>query len=289
MKSFYIITLSSLIVAGALQAATVVNSPQEAKKQAKEKQADCIVMVYGGDWDRLGQNYKKKCWDMPSVQNGIDAATFTSTLTFDQTTDKAKRAEVDKRIKEMAINTSSLPTISFFDKTGFEYCVLFGDTLPKNANALLTRIKQVQALRQKRDELITKSQGLNGIEKAKALGSAGDIGGIKRAPSLVEELKKCDPKDESGYVKRFTFEIWPLHQYLDKPKDEALKAIDAELASKSLTASQKQKIYGLRSTILRRNKASNEELKDNFKKMHDLDPDSVDGKAAVKAMKLYVK
>ncbi|MEG0587210.1 MAG: hypothetical protein RR506_04785 [Akkermansia sp.] len=272
-----------------LYAATFIGSPEEAKKQAKSSQSDCIIMIYGGDWNRQGKVFQEKCWNENILKTGIDSSTIVSTLCSPQTTDSEQNKQANEQKKNVGVSYSSLPALSFLDKNGFEYCSLSGDKLPRNATTLMARIRQIQALRQKRDDLLEKSKSMSGVNQAKLLGSAGEINGLNRPPSILNDLKKCDPEDQSGYIKRFTFDVWSLHQYMKSSKEEALAALDKELTAKGLTADQKQQIYGVRGMILLRNKASADELRDNFKKMNALNPQSINGKAAVQAALIYAK
>lgn len=277
----------ALACSAGLHAATVADSVEDAKKRAKESRSDCIVMVYGGDWDRVGKAFHDKCWK--AVVPQIDPKAFVSTRLLPQVSSKEAEQEDNQKAKAFGADVPSVPSVFLFDADGFCYASLSGDLLPSTPTPLLTRIAQLQRLRASRDELIQKSQSLKGPEKAKMLGRAGEINGLNRPPDLLKEIQKCDPEDKAGYAQRYTFEIWKLHENLDKPKEEAIAALDAALKSPALTAQQKQKIYGLRGTILRKNKASDSELKENYGKMRALDPQSIEGKAALQAQKAYTK
>lgn len=278
---------AALIAAAPLQAGTFLEAPAEAKTKAQAAKADFIVMAYGGDWDRLGKSYLARCWK-PSVKL-ISASTYLSIAVYPQNPDKKLQEQIDRQQKGVNINVSSLPSVHLFDASGFCYATLSGDQLPRTPQALADAIANLQSLRQKRDALIGQSASKQGVEKAKLLGRAAEIPGIARNQSIIKDIEKCDSTDKSGYVKRLTFSIWPLHDCLKKPKDEALAQLDKELQTPSLTAEQKQKIYALRGTVLRRNKATAEELKQNYDKMRALAPHSMLGKAAVNAARVYAK
>lgn len=290
MKIYSLITtvfVSFCLSATVLHAGQYVDSPAEAAQKSKSAKADLIVMAYGGEWDRIGKAYFNKCWK-PAIKM-IDPGTFVSTAEFPENPDKATKEKLEKEYKGLSMDFGSLPALFLFDGEGFCYASLWGQKLPKSPSSLAALIADLQAKKKKCNELVAQGRAAKGVEKAKLLGMAAEVQGINRNPQLVKDITAADPKDESGYVKKLTFSIWPLHECFDKPKEEALALLDKELASPHLSAEQKQTIYGVRGTVLRRNKATPQELKENYEKMYSLDPQSLLGKAAIKAMKAYAQ
>lgn len=262
----------------------------EAKQKARETNEDYIVLAYGKDWEYLSTEYKKRVWDNPVSFEKLDGKTLVCSVTFAENPTQEEAQQENERNKEFGQGVTCFPQVYLFDKTGFCYATLYGSQLPKRADQLALKLESLQKARKKRDALIARSaEAGNGKEKAKLLGQAGEIPSLHRPGNILEELKKADPEDESGYQKRFTFNAYEFHKYFNVPKDEAMKAFKEAIASPAYTPEQKQMILGVQSTVLRRNNGTNKELRDTFQKMYSLAPNSPMGKAAKNAMKAYVK
>lgn len=289
-----LIATCCLFAAGALLLQASVrmdDSPVEARQKATRDHVDCLVLVYGKDWDRIGAVFRQKVWNQDSVQQAMGNKTVSSVLEVPQNLSKEENDIFEKDVrKKVGANVRSMPGIAFFDAKGFCYASLSGSDLPRESMRLAEKIRQTMELRAKRDALLAEASRKEGQEKARLLCMAGEIRGINRDPEILKELKKCDPEDKSGYVGRYTFNVFDLQPKLkDVSKEEGLKILDEALRIPRLTAEQKQKIYGLRGSFLRWQKASAAEQKENYKRMRDLDPNSFYGKAAVNASKAFAQ
>ncbi len=274
-----------------LQAAVQVDSPVEARHKAMADKVDCLVLVYGKDWDRVGAAFRERIWNQASVQKVMGEKTLSAVLEVPQNLSQEEGDKFEKDVrKKVGANVRSMPGIAFFDGKGFCYATLSGSDLPKDSAGLATKIRQTMELRSKRDALLEEASRKEGAEQARLLCSAGEVRGINRDPEILKELKKCDPEDKSGYLGRYTFNVFDLQPKLKGvSKEDGLKILDEALKTPRLTAEQKQKIYGLRGSFLRWQKASAAEQKENYKLMHDLAPNSLYGKAAINASKAFAK
>lgn len=289
MKNLSLSLLAALLLSSPLIAVETAPTVSEAKVKAKEIKSDYLVFVYGGDWDRFGKSYKERVWAKPETLSLAQPNTIVTEYTYpEHPTEQEKEARKQLQ-KDFGQGTASLPSLYFFDKNQFCYATLHGDKMDKNPLLLAKRIQKTQNLRKKRDEYLTQAEKLSGLEKAKLIGAAYDIEELNRPQEVVNELKKCDPEDASGYQKRFTFDPWKYHSVFEKPLAEGLKELDAVVADPAYTAEQKQAILGIKSTYLRRNKADKNEIREVFIKMKALDPKSIFGKAAEKGIELYAK
>ncbi len=278
-------TLSLSPCHAAVPAETVV----KAKEQAKSSKADYVVLAVGGEWDKFSTRFKKSVWSQPESIAGLAPDTLVTEIVLPQNPSKEEAEAMQTQNKALNSHPQCLPSVMIFDQTGFCYAVFGGDTLAKSPPALSRQMQAAQKLREKRDQMIAKAETLNGVAKATLLGKAGEIEGLNRPDSLLKAIKDCDPEDESGYQKRFTFQPWPLHQYIKENAEEGLKVMDKMLSDPAYTTEQKQMILAVRGTVLRNNKGSKEDIRANFKKMKDLDPKSMLGKAAANAMEIYGK
>lgn len=288
-----IIATCCLIAAGTpfLQASVQIDSPLEARDKAIKDKVDCLVLVCGKDWDKIGEEFREKVWKTATVRQAMGEKTVSTVFEIPQNLPKEENEKFEKEIKKkMNSNVRSMPGIAFFDGKGFCYATVSGRDLPKDSSGVGSKIRRVMELRAKRDGLLAEASKEKETEKARLLCMAGEVQGINRDPDILKELQKCDPDDKSGYLGRYAFNIFDLHPKLkDVSKEEGLKILDEELRRPRLTAEQKQKIYGLRGSFLRWQKASAAEQKENYRKMHDLDPKSLYGRAAVKAMAAFAK
>lgn len=290
MKTSSLFLFALILTFSPIHSAEQVPAFPDAKQKAKETGTDFIVCAYGKSWDTVGQKFKKQTWDIPATFTLLEPKTLITTI--DVLDSPTKEEEENQKKINNGFNESlrSLPQVFLFDSAGHCYATLYGDELPKTSGTLAKELQKLQNLRKKRDAYIEQSKKApSAKEKGRLLGLAGDIPGLSRPKSLLEELKKADPKDESGYQKRFTFNIYDYHKYLKEPKETALKAFNEVVSSPAYSAQQKQLVLGLQSTYLRKNKASQKEIEDTLKKMRNLAPDSLQGKAAVNAAKAYIK
>lgn len=289
MKTLSLSLFAALLLSSPLFAVETAPTVTDAMAKAKEIKSDYLVFVYGGDWDGFGKSYKERVWAKPETLSLAQPNTIVTEYTYPEHPTEAEKEARKQLQKDFGQGTSSVPSLYFFDKNQFCYATLHGDKMDKNPLLLAKRIKEAQDLRNKRDEYLAQAEKLSGVEKAKLLGTAYDIQGLNRPKEAVDELKKCDPDDASGYQKRFTFDPWKYHSVFEKPLAEGLKELDAVVADPAYTAEQKQTILGIKSTYLRRNKADKNQIREVFVKMKSLDPNSVFGKAAEKGLELYAK
>lgn len=289
MKTSLLTLLVCLLATSASFSAELVGSVSDARKKAKETKADYVVLAYGGDWDKFGKMFKERLWANPELLSQLTPSTLATEMTWPENPTKEEQEKRKELIKDFGENPRSLPAIFFFDQEGFCYASLTGAQMSKKPAELAKQLKDTQKLREKRDAMLSQASTLSGAEKAKILGLSGEIPGLNRQKNLVDELKKCDPDDKSGYQKRFTFDPWKYHKLLEGPLEDGAKELDAMVADPAYTAEQKQIILGIKSTLQRKNKADKAQIKATFEKMKALDPNSVFGKSADKAIQEYAK
>lgn len=282
-----IVSLSLCSVMG--QAVERLDSITTIKEKAKAQKTDYAIYAYGGDWDHMGTEMKKTLWDQDEIFARASKNILAGVVIVPEGLDKEQRKAHNEKYKDFKEGITSLPCLYLLDQNGFCYFKAFGSAIPKTTEQLASLIRQKQDLRQQRDALIDQAQKAQGIAKAECFGKAAAIGGINHPKSYVDEIKKNDPKDTTGYVRRFNFSAWNLQNKVNikQPTEDSLKLIDEMVKDKAYTPQQKQEMLGLKSTIQRKLKKNKSEIKATFEQMKALDPSSVWGKSVPYAIKAY--
>ncbi len=162
-----------------------------------------------------------------------------------------------------------------------------------SAEATLAKIREFQAKRRQRDKLLAEASQAAGAARAALIGQALDIpglsydGGFRNAK--LEEMKKADPTDQSGYFDKLSFDpgriakaAYELYQKNDQAG--AIAKIDQIIASKQnspLTKQQIQRLMLVKFDFLRRWKGHEDERFAVCKEMYKLDSETYEGIGAV--------
>lgn len=290
-----IITLLSLLFlhTSLIEAAVNIPSFPEAQKKAKETQADFIVLLYGKDWDRFSNAYREKIWNNPTTFAHLEPNTIVCDIYYSTSHEGEEKKKDDKRNEGFKESIESYPSVYMFRADGTCYAILRGkEHLPMSAPALSKKMAQLQHLSREYEKLIALAEKAEGSEKAKLLGKAAELSPLKiNKGKLLEEIKKADPEDSSGYTRRLSFSIWDLNQYLkeETPFEDAMKELDKMLTDPAYTTLQKQQIYLARGRVIKLKTDNKTDLINNYKMMEKLNPSSLYGKAAQQALELYCK
>lgn len=283
-------------------AVTVAGSFSKGKESALKSKKDCLVFNYG-DWDKLSTKMYEKNWKATTHLNKyLEPNTVIADVKVFQFPTKAQQREIERKGSDTMLSLEKAdrfflvpcqPSVIFIDKTSFPYAILEGVELPEDPEQFAKAVAEIQSKRAQRDQILEAAMKLKGKERAAMIMNASEVPGIKPDNARFAELvKACDPEDELGYYRRFTFDIFELHTVLNEKKEDGLKLLDEELYKPGLSKEQQQMVLGLRGKILRVNlkggdEAMMEELRANFQRMMDLDPDSVMGKSAKNALRVY--
>lgn len=273
------------VLPGAEARVTTASSVEQAKERASKSKKDYLVLNYG-EWDGYSSDIYKNCWKPTKhLDKALESSTILTEAVFgDDLTDAQKKAQ-ERRNKGLNKTPPSLPSVFFFDQDGFHYATLTGSAVPAEETQFALAVGEIQKKRIKRDEIIKEAMLKKGLERAKLLGTAGDIEGIKVSPKLLDLVKAADPGDQSGYIRRLTFDIFNLHRLLKEPEDKAHKELDRMIADEGYSIEQRQAMLGLKNFIYRKNPAKNEKLIiATYEKMYKLGPDTIMGRSGKKGL-----
>lgn len=252
--------LSALLIAArALSAAgALVWQPDfgEASKLAKDGKQDFFVFVNGSDWSAAARAYKKTVIQSPVLEQAFGKAfVWLEVDRPDRATAEQKAAAQKNKGFEVVLR--NYPGVALLDADG--RCYLKLEAPQGGVDALVAAVKQARALKDRRDATLERAAKATGVERAKLLGAAlegmGDYAlqnGRHSHRALLDEIKKLDPQDAAGTLRRLTFnpdalaerELWPLVN--EKKYAEALALVDKELKDARNNLWLRQHLLGLR-------------------------------------------
>ncbi len=266
-----------LLSACALHAADIATDWQHAEELNKAQPRDRIVLLTGSDWDPLSS-------EVASILDNDEfllAVGDAIVLRIDHPDNPDDQAEsLLERNEKFKAPIYCYPALVAVDAEGYFFGVhekFRGDF--KQAAAL---VKDWIAQRKARDEQLDLARNLEGTQRAELLGRALDAMNFKlakRQRRIINELKKLDPEDTTGYVYKYTFNpygfaegkiAWAEPDVLS----EAFRETEQMLKNNRITIEQRQTIYALRHGILSRQNAPSQERIDNLNRLIELDPTS---------------
>lgn len=241
-----------LAAACSLQAAVVAENFQQAKTLVGKN--GYILFAYADGWDRYSRNVSEKLMNDAGLQRAAGDAVLLRYPVRQAPSQNERKAfsEVWQGLK--VPNADNYPALLLFDAKGRHYSTICGTFMtkarPKKVSGILT---ERFAAKQKQDELMEQANKAQGTERARLIGEACAITDIARPDKYVDLLKKADPNDESGMVRRFTFNPWGYVESKLKAEPAAvLEELDAKLAAPAYTDDQKQVFCTLAIGTLRR-------------------------------------
>lgn len=280
-----------LSLAPQASAVSTASDFSKAYERAKKARSDCLVFSFG-DWDKYSLKVYKSAWkDIRYLNKYLDNAT----ILCDAKTYQFPTPHQEKEMKERTAALSGLngvlcnPSVLFIDKEGFPYALAAGKDIVADPEQFAKILGEIQKKRLLRDEILAQAMKKKGEERARLIAQASDIPGIKCDNKRFAQLvKDCDPDDKLGYYRRFTFDPWKFHYLLEEKEEDAKKALDAELYKVTgYSKEQQQILLGIRGKVIRNGSNDPEELRANYERMLAIDPESVMGKSAKAALRLY--
>ncbi|MBP7275687.1 MAG: discoidin domain-containing protein [Kiritimatiellae bacterium] len=264
-----------LIMAGPAQAATMAADWKQAQELSKQQGCDCFVMLTGTDWDPVSERAAGILKD-PRFLTAVGNAVVLQIDHQDYPDPEAQA--LMERNKGFNHAVYHYPALLAFDKDGQMFGFQKGIT-DDIASASSLAAKWIQQ-RTQRDTILSQSEGLQGRDKAEAIGRALDILDYEMARKhgrLIDELRKADPNDATGYVLKYQFNPYPLAGG-DIMKGNNLAGAMAQtvdmLKNPRLTTVQRQTVYALRYGILQRDGSSRQDQIRNLKELIAVDPKS---------------
>jgi len=229
-----------------------------AKKKAASEKKDLLVDFTGSDWCGWCMKLNKEVFQHDAFKKGVADKFVLVEIDFPR--DKSKQSDaLQKQNAELqkSYQVAGFPTILLMDSQGRP----FANTGYRagGPEKYLEHLKELQSKRIKRDEALAAAEKLSGVAKAKAL-----VAVLEDLPedylghyqSIIDEIAKLDPKDESGFVaqqkkKQARKELeQQLTTAMRSGKSETAPAIiDKFIADQKLEGKEKQDILKIKLQI----------------------------------------
>ena len=281
------------------------SNPRRAKTFAEALEAagddGVVVFCYGPDWNARSTRMLKSFWETPAAEEAAGNAIMVALPYYDNPTPEQEEESSSisqgiqfPRTLELPLRTAGFhicPDVLMFNKEGTLYANLPGSDYlgdEKGELGLKNMRERIAALR-KQVELLRKAESQSGVEKARTLSQTADLG-IAAPADLLEQLQEADPSDESGMIRRHTFDsLQFLYNQMDtkdgflkndlvidfkKLQDDCMKVIKDE----AIKPIDRQAVYLLLIGQSRREGITGKRLKDLMTACMKLDPQSPYGK-----------
>jgi thioredoxin-related protein len=230
-------------------------------KLAADGKKVMLVDFTGSDWCGWCIKLNKEVFSHDEFKQGVKDGYVLVELDYPR--DKSKLTpetiEQNKKLQE-EYAVSGFPTILLLDGEGRP----FAKTGYQQGGPVkyVEHLNELSAVRVQRDEEFAKAAKLQGVEKAKALVAALKLMRIDESllgkfyGAQVEEIKKSDPKDESGFVKgielkaKFSAFEQSLNELASKGKfEDALALTEKTIESGEFEGTQLQGVVFVKSMI----------------------------------------
>lgn len=277
-----------LILSCAVVHAARVPDFTAALEQAKAKQSPIAVYFHGSDWNKPGEKLLA-VWNDPRFETGLDPAMPLVAIDRKESPSPADE-ELAKRNAACDPPLRSLPALALFDPEGRLVASLAGTPEIDKAGGLPRALAGMLAVLKDRDLAWDRARKSSGLARANLLGAGLDRMAIGLGPKNVyqpvfDELKKADPKDQSGYLAKYTFSSRALLDMVMKrteagEQSEAEKELAALARQPRLDKKQLQELHAARFALYQRWPDKKDQSRRALEDMRRADPKSDLGLAA---------
>lgn len=301
-KTLYIALLAAgLLAAPALPAAEQYKTFDEAV--AKVTDDGYILFVYAEGWDRFSEPLCKKLIADPAITEaaGNAALILAPFYQYAGPEDKSKQQAVWGGLVEPRANSmETYPSLLMYDKNGYLYGRVQGSVVTRGTpEEVAAEVKAKLEAKHKQDEIMKKAEAASGTEAAVLISEACQIAGIEKPQDHLGKIKAVDPGDQSGMVKRHTFDYWGFSQKycgkksdggLQMEADDVVREMKKFIDDPAYTNEQKQAFYAVIMGTLRRSNASANaiQIRSYAAEMKKLAPESHLGVSADEFIKVWV-
>lgn len=264
-------------------------------EQAKTMVTDdgYAVVMYARDWDKYSKKTAKLMLADPAVSKALGNAVVLE-MDVPNVTPKEEHEANKKRFGNMDLSFPNVyPAIILYDKNCrrlADICIPFAER--NKPIAVAEKVATAMTAARKQAKLLAQAEGAQGVEKARLIGQAAAVAGINRPNNVAKTLQQLDPEDKSGMYEVATLNLFETAIQTADTKDwEAdLERMKKLIDNPLLTPYQKQQACCISIGLLRRHGglARKAELKQMLAKLRSLDPDSLLGKSAIDAERMWV-
>lgn len=262
--------------------------------RAKSSKSNIAVLVRGSDWNRPGEA-AAKVWNDPRFLSALGSGVLMLDIDRKENPTSADTA-LAKLNEKGNPKVRSIPAVALFDFEGRLVGSYAGTAEIDAAGGLLPATKKLMLVCRERDRFWQRAKGSSGTMKAGRLGQGLDCMNIGLGPKgvykpVLEQMKKADPADKSGYIAKYSFSSGSLVGLaINKAKDEQFEEADKEFskwdANPRLSPRQRQELQAARFALYQRWPEKKNQIKPLLEKMRDIDPESELGRAAANYLEI---
>lgn len=243
------------------------------KKMAAESQKDLLINFNGSDWCGWCVKLKNEVFDHKAFCDGVNDRFVLVEIDFPHNKTKLSE-ETRNQNKELGEKYAvrGFPTILLCDADGLPYASTgYQEGGPEE---YVQHLDELRERKTTRDHALAAAEKASGPEKAKHLVDALYSMALEESMitnfygSVIDEIKKSDPKDESGYLKKVEankrIEEFrkSLQQFAAKQDmDGALAFVDKTIEEGGFDDEQMMQLIMTRADILAQNKKYDEAVK----------------------------
>lgn len=254
------------------------------------------VFAYAADWDAYSKDICKKLLADDSIASALGDMVVLEAPIKEFPSEEEQKAEstrLGKLVLPKPSGHMSYPAVIMYDKSGRCCSVVCGEPMaradvPNIASGI--RARREGMLRQQ--ELLAQAAKAQGVEKAKLLGQAAEVRYMNRPDGILNQIKKADPTDLSGYVRRLSLNPWDMAGKLAKMNPVAAREeIEKLMADSAYSVEQQQIFCAYMLGTLRRSQGAglDDQIRQYAVKMRDLDPASDLGRSADSVLRDWIK
>ena len=251
------------------------------------------IVMYARDWDKYSKKTAELMLADPAVTRALGSA-VVMTMDVPNVTPKEEHEANKQRFGNLDLSFPNVyPAIVLYDKTGrrlTDICISYAER--NDPAAVAAKVTTAMEAARKQAKLLAQAETAEGVEKARLIGQASAIPGINKPQNVGQMLKKIDPENLSGMYETATLNLYATAIESASTKDwkADLARMQALIDNPLLTTEQKQQACCICIGLLRRHGglAYKKELKQMIAKLRELNPDSLLGKSATDAERLWV-
>lgn len=287
----------SLVVLSLFPLTAAAYQKAETMEEAKSKAGNdgIVIVTYAEGWDKYSKKTAQKMLENRAVKKALGNAVVMK-LGVPNVSSPEDNQQNEKRFGKTDISfPNSYPAFIFYNKDGYrlaDLCVKFEEC--RKPKAVARRLAGMMKSITGQAELLAKAEASSGVEKARLLGKAALIPGLRKPQDVGKRIEQADPENKAGMQKVATINIYDMGCGVPDRKEDwkvTLEEVQQLLDNPNMTVDQQQQLCCICIGLLRRHGglARKEELKAMIDKLEKLDPDSLLGQSAADARRLWIK
>ena len=292
MKTAMRTSLSLALTTAASLAAPVADFAT-ALEQATSSKAPIAVFLHGSDWNKSGETLLK-AWNDPRFSDIAGKDLLMVSIDRKENPSEVEKTAA-KRNEACQPPYRSLPAVALYDSDGRLVATRSGIAEIKDSGGLPATVKSMRAALTDRDSLWKRASSSAGVQRASLYGAGLDrmnqgLGPKNLYQPVLDEIRKADPNDQSGYIGKYSFNRDALlSMVMDKAKKNEQAAAEQELdkwlRNPRLSPRQIQELQATRFALYQRWPEKKSQARNALEAMRKADPKSELGLAAASYLK----